>query len=177
MRKQRLTEVEVAYLRVRPKLFEVCSAIQRKYGGEFDELASEANLHFMDVYNTHDRGRGTLEGDVVFRVYHRLLETKETEARRRRHLNAVEATEENIMAHDEPWFDFQDFLCGLGRDGAEVVNMIFNPPPEVDLAVVERGEPNPNNIRAAVKEYLRDVKWSLARIRDSFRDVREALID
>ena len=169
------SKCERAYLAVRPTIFGVCAGFARKYGGDIEDLVSQAHYHFMMIYYTHDPARGSFEADVQYRLHKRLLETHETESNRKRILNAVPATEENISVSSPAYFDFGLFMEGLSEEAAEIVRLVFNPQPDVDLAIVERGGPTPHNMRGAIREYLSDMQWTVQQIRGSFREIREAL--
>lgn len=168
-------KIEKAYLSVRHVIIATCAKFMTEKGGVLEDLVSEAHLHFMNIYLTHDK-RTTLERDVAYRLYKKLLETYEVDARRRRMLRPVLATEENVYVDVAPYFDLGEFLAGLSEDAAELVKLALNTPPDVDLEVVQRGEPTPYNIRGAIRQYLRDIHWTAKQIKASFAEIRRALM-
>jgi hypothetical protein len=169
-------QMERAYITVRPTIIKVCKSFRRQYGGELDELVSEAHYHFVNIFLTHDPDRQDLEQDVAWRVFKRLLESRTKNARRRRLLNPEQLTEYNAWTEPVKYFDLEGFLNSLDGDAKQVVKAVLNEPIDVQLEIAQRpGGRTPTTTRRAVVQYLRDLRWSAQQIRQSFSAIREAL--
>lgn len=149
------------------------------YGGDYEDLRSEADLAFMKAWDTHDYSIRSFEAWLKLKVWRSLQENMRVRLARHNRLPRVHLDLDARAAEVSPApFNLGEFLeqhADLDADAKLVVGLVVNPPIPVRLATRERGEESVVNIRAAVKEYLRDDGWSKARIDASFTAVMETL--
>lgn len=167
-----------AYIDSRPQLIGICKKFKERYGGDLDDLISEADEHFTDIFLTHDPDRADFKSDVGFRVWKRLLETKEREANRNRKLPRVKF-EDYPEREPPPPFNFDEFTSGLSLRTKLILHLALNPPPDVQIDATLSSDIidgySPNNLRVALLGFLRDVGWARNAVLESFREVREFL--
>ena len=164
--------VSETYLDVEKLIFHTVHRFVKAYGGDFDEYRSDANLAYMDAYQTYHRSKGTFEAWVRFKVWKRLLEVLRTKIGRNNRLPRVEADLEAMPVHAEPNpFWLSDFLAELSDDARAVVELILDSPQSIEQSIRKRGGDTPHNIKAAVKEFLKDVGWAAGQVTDSFLEI------
>lgn len=169
----------------------------RTYGGDFDELMSEANVAFLDAYRTFD-GSSAFTSWLHTRVWYscvsfvrdRLEEQsryKWREAERatvdgisiRSIGDASLASEsihngvENVPDRRSTW-RIGDLLEELGEDARLVVSLTLETPPDLERVYQAKGA-QPRNLRSSLRQYLAEMGWTAVRIAESFNEVRRAL--
>lgn len=152
---------------VKRLIYSTCIKFQRKYGGDVEELASEANVYFMEAYITYDLSKGPFSQWVRFRVSRCLLETVRNAARRNSRLGrvaldltTVPVTAKNMTA------DVKALVEVLPIEEAEIVEMV--------LAAPTQGL-KPETVRAELRRHLKERGWSKTRIKQAFDSIASAL--
>jgi DNA-directed RNA polymerase specialized sigma24 family protein len=170
------THREVALL-----IYDIVHQFQARYSGDFDELLSEAQEHYARAYHDYRTDRGASFSHYVwFRVWNGLVSTVRSNANRARLLRRqpAEALDSRPVEQPEPMsFVLREFLAGLSEDAREVAKLALESPTEISAAVFQRGDCTPQNMRAAIREYLTDLGWAGSRIKESFREIRYALTE
>ncbi len=72
-------------------------------------------------------------------------------------------------------FDFNSLLENVSQDAKEMMKLAINPPLEVQW--LSGRQHNPNQVRNALKQFLRNLGWSNRRIFQSFTEIQNALYD
>lgn len=122
--------------------------IVRKYGGDFEELYSEALVHFTEAVQCYEPYCGKLSNWISFRVYKGLQEIKRTQARRLRITGAVGRAEDNLVNAK------RDFWSEINRAISVEAQQVL----EVLLHVESRGKYNGKNwsiLKAATRSVLK----------------------
>lgn len=186
MNKKERDKCRAAYLKHRELIFEHCDRFIRRHKADPEDVVSQAHEEFMFIFHTHQPERGTLKNDISFRLPKRLLEAYHQNLNRRRLFEAhgkrvlghsLVGEDGSVATEDVPYFDVAGFLADLSIDGAEVVKILFNYVPDLEMEILERDHiPNPDErVRYSLRQYLRDMKWSARRIRETFKELREAV--
>ena len=169
-----LSAIDLAYRDVERLVYHTAHAFRRRYGGDFEELLSEANEHFMHAFHTFDPGRGQFPARVRHVVWHGLLETLRKEANRKRLLARADI---NLDGVSQP--GNRDWLADaheLSDDAAAVLGLVLEPPPEIRLWSRQRDQLERYKAkRSAVVELLHEIGWCSMRIAESFQEIREIL--
>lgn len=140
---------------------------------EFEENMAEGNYAFCCAYEDYDRDNGEFLDWVRFRVRRRLLDVRRSPARRQRNLPRVELQDHQRTCG--PAGFMTDLLDELSEDAKHVVSLVLDAPPDVILALCERGRVNAVTIKAALREFLIDLGWTTSRVSKSFAEIRKAL--
>lgn len=157
----------------------------------FEELRSDADEIFMEVYQKFDHKKGKLSARLGYIVYYRLLDRLRESNKKKRvveksfdfskgDINLFNGQTNRKTTKDvyEKQHFYENFIRDLSADAITVVELIFCPPREVVLtARTLFGERNPRSLALAVKEFLYFTGWTTKRIYQSFSEVREAICD
>lgn len=164
-----------SYQEVELLIFDTVHSFRRRYGGDFQELLSEARVAFCESYITYDDDY-PFSTWVRFKCWTRLLEDRRRRARlygRPGHPNCPLPLPNHLSHRD---FDLCQFLDDLPTDAGIVATMALEAP--LDVLLCLKGEfkiKNAHNIRRALHEALVDMGWTASRIADAFETVRDAL--
>jgi RNA polymerase sigma factor (sigma-70 family) len=139
-------------------LHKICWDFRTRYGGDWEELRSIANLHFMQAIRSYDDKRASLSTWVRLKVWNALRDNqkKETVRNRREHFN--------YDIPDRQRFDLDQFKKELSPKARRMIN--------VALAKRERTKKEKRN---AVIQYFKDIGWSMKTIMEGFAEIAEAL--
>ncbi len=169
--------IEGQYESVRRLVIKLAKAHYLKYRGgsyDFDEILSNANVHFLKACATFNDEKGGfvtwvyavvssgLMGDFRKRLAENRAET------RRRELVRVPSEARNERA-----FSLSEFLGSLSEDGKLVVGLLVDYP--MDLASLVGVRKTRGPIKAGLKVILRDKGWDNARIKECFDEISFAV--
>lgn len=147
---------------------------QRHYGGDLEELLSEAYYHSALALALHDPARCPLSAWVGYYVQKQLLESSRKQAWRKQL-----AAQEEIDMGEVParkLFDLHAFLTELSEDAQAIVKLTVGPHLHMLLKHKEKSkQPKPVQHKAALLQFLHSLGWSLTRIQETFAEIREAL--
>lgn len=153
-------------------------------GGDFEEYRAEANMIFVNVYDWWEPGNGSkFTSSVCNAVYRRLQYLRNREyARHHLHCASLDRSTKmdgqrtswaNCIADNTTEFDRESFEANLSSDACVVLRLLLDSPQEiVDIAVNKGG--TPVDWRSAIRSYLSDIGWSVNRIKESFRELKES---
>jgi hypothetical protein len=150
-------------------LFHICHNFRKKYGGDFDELMGQANLAFMEAYNSFDRKKGEFSKRLAVMVWAALFEPMRKEARRNSMLGKVETPLE-LFGMDYPHFGQDE----LSEDARAVWNLVTSMPETLRQDARKCGGIEKAGKRC-IYDYFRGMDWPRDRIRNTFQEIREAL--
>jgi DNA-directed RNA polymerase specialized sigma24 family protein len=175
-------ELDDNYRDCKAILYHTVIRFKRRYGGDLDDLVSEANEAFLRAcYSWREEGGASLKTWVRSKVWHALLKARRKQARRHRLLPTVGAAERLLAGLPQPRaFDLPGLLRELSEGAAEAARLAVEPPLDVLLAARRHGRGKRLHAgarRQAVREYLAELGWSVRRINAAFREIREALGD
>lgn len=179
------------YEEVKRLIYHTVWSVVRQYGGDFDELMSEANVAFLDAYESFDGSssfsswlRLNVWGKCVDAVRNRLDE-------QRRYKRVKDDTRSGIpvqftadsdgLAEGIPDRSCSGWKIGgmfeeLTEDAALVVKLTLETPAELEAVVRAKGG-QPRNLRSSIRNYLAEMGWTACRIAESFNEVRRVLAD
>jgi len=152
-----------AYEQVERLISSTVKSFRRGYGGEWQELLSEAGEHYVDADNSYESDRARYSTWVRFKVWHGLLETHRTKCRRQGILPQDFSLNLNSV-HERERFDLDKFLAELSGDAATMISLVLESPKRY-----------PRHKRMAVVEALLGMGWGAERIVKTFLEIREAL--
>jgi hypothetical protein len=175
-----LRATEETFLDLEPLILRTVGKIHRSMGGDVDELRGLAAEIFLDAYRTWSPDRGSFRKWVSFRVWTGLTEVRRTSLMRAQRLKRI-YPDMRILSKTAPTFHIQSFMSDLSQDAQFILHLITYRPMGLERkwyskAVGER-EPQPRNLRTAIKTLLRELGWSSVRITASFNEIKTALCE
>jgi hypothetical protein len=171
---------EWTYEDVRDLINSVCWNFKKQYGGDFDELKSEAHLYYQRAFILHKPKHGPFPQWVRFRIWKNLLDNARQIARTnaRHERLPMCANEVQLRASYTPSdFDLAEFMEGLSKDARIVIRLTVNMP-WADIhrpALLSGGKPR--NFRATIRRALLDLEgwWDRKRVAEAFNEIGDAL--
>jgi hypothetical protein len=167
-----LDPVSTTYLDLQNDLNALAFCFTRRYGGEYEENRSEANVGFMISYHEHDPAIAPFVPWCKWKTWKHLQEQHRKIAYRRG-ITKMEQHEEEF-AKDEPRFRLVDFIDELSEDARQVVSLVFDTPKGLVPIIQSKGN-EPRNLRSVLRDYLKGIGWSAKQITDSFSEIERAL--
>ena len=164
-----------AYEQVKNLIYDTVWKFKRRYGGDFEELLSDANYHFIEAWNDYDPDYGTkLSTFVRNAIWFNLIDQLRRKATRDRHIMVSSVTIENqgyTQTRNDPIGDLADELT---EDAKTVLELVLNSPAEISAAIWTKGG-QPRNFRSCIRTYLQRLGWTAARVTESFDEIRQAI--
>jgi len=198
MTKTSRAAAEAAHRDIERMIYQLCWTAVIRWGGDWDEYLSTANVAFMLALGTWDRGKGAFSTHLWWCVRGALLHARDREARHHGHevpaANLVHlptrrdrhragddeempATLADVPARRER--PLTSLLRDLGDDARAIVALLADLPRDLRLlrrvGVGGRGSVPPDKARRVVAWYLHREGWSLGRIAGAFAELRESL--
>ncbi|MBU1067226.1 hypothetical protein KKE60_05535 [Patescibacteria group bacterium] len=169
------------YELVRNLIFDQVHKFSRRYGGDFDELVGEANLAFVKGHNqfiTGMRPSGkpfdtTYATEIRRWVWFELFDAMRTRLQRQARAQMISVGDMDYPVQSFE-FDVTDWAAGLSSDASYVVELLLDPPEDVEEIIMAKGG-EPRNFRSTVRAYLVASGWSARRISEAFAEIKEAL--
>lgn len=153
----------------------LASKFKERFGGDYQELLSEANEHTVHAILTHQDSLGTLSARVQHQIWYGLLQTLEKQIRREG-ISKTELWEDPSEILDRNHFDLPLFLREISEEAREVIGLLLELPEiEAELPDKLRYKGRTGMIRDALTSTLKGLGWTAEQIRESFREIREAL--
>lgn len=148
------------------------------YGGDFDDLFSEAQEIFLNAHQQHDEMKGKIGTWIYFFVSKRLLEKRRKDNRLKKHiksipLNHAVETEEDLELKVKRK-DLEILLSEVGEDCKNIIYLILFPPKDFEEEFSKHKKPK--YCKNFIMEYLHfDMKWHMQRIKNAFNELKEVL--
>jgi len=175
LREDALTET---YYDVEKLIYDICWKFKGIYGGDFEELAAEANLAYIKAFNKFDGSKGKFSTWLHFTIWKRLLNFRVNfthPVRYGRTIEYVEMIHPASMVHENTEHRFVDLLDEVKADAQEIINLFLDIPEVVQVRAIEKGG-RAQNLRTSMKEYARHtLGWTHARIRETFQELTELM--
>lgn len=188
--------VSESYQDLRKMVQGIVLLFHQRYGGDLDDLFSEANKLFLLAHARHDSTRGKLSTCVYHSIYRglrdiqrrerkRLGERKEKQIKAHKEIslevlinhmdNAEQARPDEFIEKNKDSLDnINSILCELEEDSKQIVNIILFPPEDFFFEVSEHN--NPLDWKDTLQDYLRfQLKWNIERINKSFKELETVL--
>ncbi len=151
---------------------------QKRYGGDIEELRSEAFLAFTEAYNLFDVKRGAQFHTWLWHhVWYRLWQNANKIVRNYTREKPVQQETNELAlqnASKGPGFDIDRFAGELSEDAQIMLKLVAKAPVEL----LNVGDPlrGPGWLIDCIKNHLLDAGWSGKRFLQSFDEIREALV-
>jgi DNA-directed RNA polymerase specialized sigma24 family protein len=155
--------VTSTYEDVEKLLFRMCWWAVDKWGGDFYEWLSEAHLAYMIAYERYESTHGASFNTWLWRkVRYSLQEKRRKDQRQLCHqLGEVEVVEDRPKP-------LMSRVMGEASEDARTVIMLL-------LDVQPRAVRDPAKVRNHLWRQLKDIGWTVARVTESFDEIREVL--
>lgn len=161
----------IVYEDVEKLIFKTIHEFLSRYGGDFDELKSRANVAFMQAHRTHDASKGAFSTWLRFNLWHAFLDDIRGNCNRNRRLEP--ASLELLPARDFSW---RRFALELSDDAQTVLRLIFDDDaPRIIVKEADNRGGKPKDIRTTLRDYLSGMGWTAQQVSDAFREIKEAL--
>ena len=176
LRKEILTET---YKDMRGLISETAYKFWRIHGGDLDDLKAQANLIFIQAVDDFDSSKGTkISTWIAYMVRKRLFDYM------RRGYTPTHISIGN--GHDDS-FEFEsksnenlsvmELLDEMERDARIVLHLFLSTPREVILTILNdknfRLDHTGGCIRNRLRNRLRQMGWTIRRIRNAFNDIKQ----
>lgn len=159
-------DAEQAYEKLKGLIYRLVHNFHRQFGGDFDEMVSEANWIFLKAVRDYDPNRGAqLITYVYTKVYWGLRDTlkkRDGYLGGDHHFRKKHLTMDRLSISDRT--SIGERLNRLSEEAAAVVN----------IALFIRGS-SPTAKRRHLIEILREYGWAAEEILDCFNEIKEAL--
>lgn len=158
------------YEEIRTDLLRLAKAYRQRYGGDLDELLSDANLAVVIAAGKYDPAKGELKGWLRYYAW-MYWKNYTTRAISAPHTAGGDALS---LAQEDARRDARAVLQELSEDARVAALAALEPPADVLVnARLLQGETSPVSLRLAVTEYLKDMGWGASRILAAFAELRE----
>lgn len=146
----------------------------RQYGGDFEELAAEANLLFIHAHDKYDESKGKLVSWIRFYISKNLLESLRRDLMRNKRVPRI-ALDLELVASTRREFKLNDLLEDVSNDAATVLRLAVETPIELRRQFEYKGG-KPRNIRSCLRAFLIKAGWCSSRVTEAFEEIGSALI-
>lgn len=147
----------------------------RLHGGDWDEYESASNEIFLKAYYGYAEKKSAFETWYRLKLWLGFQEVLRRNISRHNRAPTYQIGERDIPARPAPCDRLGVFLRDLSDDARLVAEFALDGPIDVRLAVAQRGEGSPTNIREAICEVLMDMGWKKSRVRKAFEEITESL--
>ena len=145
------------------------------YGGDLDDLKSQANLIFINAVDDFDSSKGTkLSTWIVYKIQKRLLDYM-----RNGYLpthTSIDELFDEIESKPNENFSVMELLDELEQDAHIVLQLFLDTPREVILNIFEdknfRLDHTGGKVRNRLRNRLRQMGWTIKRIRKAFEEIK-----
>jgi len=181
------------YEDVRWLIWKVVSQHNAQHGGDIEEQMAEANLAYMEALEKYNSQLGAFTTILVWcirgRLSHQLRRriARNPRARdsilqrwpaRRGPVSEMSVDEDGMSdinsltdRPDRSPFEVDEFLADASEDAQMVLQMALEFEEELKQEVRQK----PRTLRSTLRDALRRLGWTMARITESFGEIREAL--
>lgn len=146
---------------------------QCAYGGMYEDLVGEANYMFVLACRSHDAAKSKLSAWIHNRIWYGLLAQRRDEKKHtdntismRGYENDIQYTPDSFLLH---------FMEKITEESRDVVNLIVDTPDDMLQMALDKGG-QPKNLRSSLRQHLHsNLGWTHSQIKESFREIKEAL--
>jgi len=163
--KRRLAEL---YETQKPLLKKLVFKFIARYGGDFEELMTEANWQFLSAVHKFKRRRGRLARYISTRVWGGMLEMRRSKARQsKKKIVSINDATPAVYRQSR----FVDLWDELSADARIIVSEVLKPDLDLDLMVASRE--GMRIVQRALCEYHAD--WHPDRLYEAFENIEQAV--
>ena len=152
----------------------------RIYGGDVDDLIAQANLIFIDAFDKYDSGRGTkLSTWLSIKIRLGLFDyMRKGNVYKPPHIPIDDEFVETHPASNKD-FSVMELLDEIEQDAHIVLQLFLETPREVIVNIMEvnrREDHAQAHMRNRLKNRLRQMGWTVRRIKAAFEEIKNATI-
>ncbi len=171
------------YELVKGLIFDQVYKFRRRYGGDVEELTSEAHLAFMKghtqfVTGTRPNGKpldAPYATEIRRWVWFELFDAMRARIQQEQRATVVPYDDSLAFPDRLPDFDIITWTDGMSDDARRAVALVLDPPEPIEEEAQAKGG-SPRNYRSTVRAYLRGAEeWTVRRVNDAFAEIRRAL--
>ncbi len=145
----------------------------RKHGGCWDDYVSAGNEAFVLAYDTFDPDKGTVFSTWLWwKIRHAISRAAVRTVLEQHTVNTGLDIDLDALPRRER-FDLRRFTCELSTDAQQVIGMAFEAAEDISEAM--HHEDAGSVVRGGLQHRLRNLGWTVARILESFSEIRRAL--
>lgn len=175
------TTAEEGYEMVSGLIFDQVHKFRRRYGGNMEDLVSEAYVAFMKGHHqyiggTTPGGKHITHGyDTEIRrwVWFELFDAMRSRFAQKNQMELV-TTDTYEPADPVKGFMAGNFVSDLTPDGRTVAELVLNPPEDLMATITAKGG-TPRNYRSTIRTHLTECGWQAGRINNAFAEITAAL--
>ncbi len=166
-----------AYKDVEDLIRKICWNFKKVYGGNFDDLFSEANIIFIKAFDSYNDNKGKFSTWINTKVVYGLTETirqknKEDELLEQYLINNQIKTE-SLFKYDF----FFEIVEAIQIDAKEILDIILDPPKELQKQIDQRKNYKYPTINMLKKYAIHKLGWTARRVEESFQEIRSIIND
>jgi len=165
---------EETYIEVKPVILSAVRDICNRFGGNFDDVLSDANSAFLEAYESWEPEQSSFTSWLRHRIFSTAVNNLRQRCREQGRRERVE--DSDIPERNQPAWNVRQVLEELTEDAALVVRLVVETPAELEAVVQAKGG-QPRNLRSSLRQYLADAGWTACRIAESFNEVRKVLAE
>jgi len=179
-----------SFKEVQNMLHKIVLTHHKTYGGDLNDLFSEAQEIFLSAHMRHDELKGSLNTWIYIIVSHGLQEYGRQEARRLHGCKNISL--ENLISKNshgqtdsiipipihieakKKRKDLEVLLSQIGDDCKNIIYLILFPPQ--DFEEEARKQKKPSQWKNFIREYLHfNMKWTINRTKKAFDELKRAM--
>lgn len=159
-----MNTMELHYEKHKRLLWKVAHAFQKRHGGIWDEILSEAHVFYLKALRNHNWRRGNLSKRVAYKVWFGLIssDTLRRKQSQRMPLQTIDGEKDYLESKRD--FRIESLLSDVSEDAGYVLEVALTSP----NAKVEHQ-------RSRIVQFFQEIGWTTQRIIESFREIQEAL--
>lgn len=168
-----LNAVNETYRDVERLIYKLAWKAREQHGGHVDDYVSAGNEGFVDAYATYDADKGACFSTWVYwKIKGAITHEARQNAMEQHTVNAGENIDLDIFT-EKTHFDFGRFVDDLNYDARVVAKMLIESPNEISDILHHKDIDSA--VRNGLCRRLKAFGWSVARVSESFSEIREAL--
>lgn len=154
-------------------IYRLCWKAVYKFGGEWEDYVSAANEAFADAYASYDPAKGaSFSTWLWWKIKGAIASERSQNSIQAKTVASGEDIDLDVLP-GRSRFDMDQFASELSHDARTVVKMVVESPHEVwDLL---HHKDISSCVRGGLIRRLQAVGWTVARVAESFSEIREAL--
>jgi len=183
------------YEEVEMLVYSIVHKFKKKYGGDFEELLSEANYLFLLVYDSYCESIGEFTTWLHFRIWKGLLDHLGKDIKLRKNIiygdldstgdYGKDSQDINNDFNQIPQNKIQEtcqqnhFMLNLksylSMESKDVIRLVLDMPNDLLIMSMKKGN-SPRNVKSSLRQYLKERGWKKTEINDCFSEIKEALL-
>uniref|UniRef100_A0A6M3IQ96 Putative sigma-70 region domain containing protein n=1 Tax=viral metagenome TaxID=1070528 RepID=A0A6M3IQ96_9ZZZZ len=145
----------------------------RKFGGEFEDLKSDAYEAFMLALKSYDESNGTkIITWIHTRIHYHLLSVQLAKPELKHGASFVELKE--IEGHTVPSAGILATVDELSADAKTITSLVLDPPQWMLSLSSKRGS-SAIHLGKAIRTFLTEKGWKKNQVRNAFNEIKTAL--